>query len=254
MTEMIRLNKYLSARGIGSRRKCDQLIREGRVLVDNHVVTSLSTKIDANIHTISLKGKKIPSSEIGRYFLLNKPKGYLTTMDDPRGRPSITKFFPHIKERIFPVGRLDFQSQGLILLTNNGELTYRLTHPKYKIPKIYMAKIQGSISRSDCLKLKKGVHLDDGPAYAERIKIVKRTKTNTWISITITEGRNRIIRRMFDRLGFYVLKLNRIQFAFLRLDMLKPGECRTLTSEEIQRLLEMVNLNTVNLNNDQGSI
>ncbi|MGA1870405.1 MAG: pseudouridine synthase [bacterium] len=243
MKKMIRLNKYLSERGIGSRRKCEQLIKEGKIAVDNRVVTSLSTKVDARTHTISLKGKKIPPPQINRYFLLHKPRGYITTMHDPSGRPTITQFFPAIKERLFPVGRLDCQSQGLLLLTNDGALAYRLTHPKFKVPKVYMVKVQGIIPRAACRTLKKGVYLEDGLVQVEKIKIVRYTKTNSWINVTITEGKNQIIRRIFRKLGFAVLKLTRIQFAFLRLDRLKPGEYRTLTPGEIKKLCEMVNLN-----------
>jgi len=243
MKKLIRLNKYLSDRGIGSRRRCDQLIKEGKIYVDNHVVTNLGTQIDTQVNKVFLKNRRIISAyKTNRYFILNKPRGFLTTMHDPQGRPTIKELLPKIRERIYPVGRLDLQSQGIIILTNDGELAYRLAHPKFKIEKIYMVKVQSCITKSSCLKLKNGIYLKDGFVCAQKIKIKKYTKTNSWIIITITEGKNQIIRRMLKKLGFNVLKLKRVQFAFLRLDMLKPGEFRSLTPEEIEKLFKAVNL------------
>lgn len=245
MSKIIRLNKFLSTSGIGSRRKCEEFIKEGKILINDRIITELGTKIDPEVDKIFFRGKgKILLNQSKQYYILNKPTGYITTMEDPNDRPTIKKLMPKIKERIFPVGRLDLNSRGIILLTNDGEMAYRLTHPKFKITKTYLAKLQGKIDTQTAIRLRKGVPLKDGQAKALSIKVIKHTKTNSWVNITLSEGRNQIVRRMFMKLGYHVLKLKRTQFAFLRLDMLKPGDYRRLTHYEISRLLKAVNLDT----------
>ena len=240
---MIRLNKFLSTHGIGSRRYCEKLIQEGEVFV-NDIVGHLGMKINPSRDQVFLKnrGKITPHIPKLRYIMLYKPCGYLTTMADPFARPTILEMIPQISERLYPVGRLDFQSEGLLLLTNDGDLAYKLSHPSTMIPKTYHVKVKGKVSLQLQNRLKKGIKLDDGWSSFDSIYELKfRASANSWFKLTIHEGKNRIIRRIFSAIGHPVIKLKRISIAGLGIGELKPGEWRHLTSQEI-RLLKEYNL------------
>ncbi|MGA1841715.1 MAG: pseudouridine synthase [bacterium] len=238
--EMVRLNKFLSTHGIGSRRYCEELIRGGEVLV-NGTVGYLGMKIDPHRDQIFLKnkGKIKPRILELHYIMLNKPCGYLTTMADPFARPTILELIPKISERIYPIGRLDFQSEGLLLLTNDGDLAYKLSHPSAMVPKTYLVKVKGKVSLQLQERLKKGIKLDDGWSSFDSIDQLKfRASANSWFKLTIHEGKNRMIRRVFSAIGHPVIKLKRISIAGLSIGDLKPGEWRYLTSREIRLLKE----------------
>jgi len=239
-TEMIRLNKFLSSKGIGSRRYCEALIRGGEVIV-NGTIGHIGMKIDPHQDQIFLKNMGKINSHIPelRYLMLYKPCGYLTTMADPFSRPTIQELIPKIKERVYPIGRLDFQSEGLLLLTNDGNLAYKLSHPSSMISKTYLVKVKGKPSPQLQNKLKKGIKLDDGWSSLDSIcELKSRTTANAWFKLTIHEGKNRMIRRIFLAVKHPVLKLKRIRIAGLSIGQLKPGEWRYLTTQEIQLLKE----------------
>ena len=229
---MERLQKILSRAGIASRRSAEKIILAGRVTVDDKIITELGAKADINKNKICVDGRQIFLSDAKIYLLMNKPKNILCTAKDDRGRKTVLDLVENITARIYPVGRLDYDSEGLILLTNDGELTNKLIHPKYKIAKTYRAKIFGELTADKLEKLRAGIELEDGmTAPAEIILIGKNT-----VEITIHEGRNRQIRRMFAAVGCEVQKLTRIKFAGLNLSGVKSGEYRKLTQAEIKNL------------------
>ncbi len=232
-----RLQKVISQAGLASRRQAEKLITEGRVAVNGHVVTELGSKVVINKDKISVDGKLI-TGEKPVYILLYKPKGVVTTLRDPQGRKTISDFIKDIPQRVYPVGRLDYNTEGLLILTNDGELTHALIHPSKKINKIYSAKISGQASEEKLDLLRAGVQLEDGmtaPALIQR-KAYDKIKNETSIEITIHEGKNRQIRRMCEKIGHPVNQLKRIQFAFLTLSGLKRGQYRHLNPIEIEEL------------------
>jgi 23S rRNA pseudouridine2605 synthase len=237
MTE--RLQKVLAAAGVASRRKCEEIILEGRVEVNGAVVKELGTKVDSSIDEIKVDGRAI-FGEHKIYLLLNKPKGVITSAADPGGRKVVTDFLYGVKERVFPVGRLDYDTEGLLLLTNDGEFAHLLTHPKHHVPKTYHATVKGVPHGSLLDKLRAGIQLEDGmtsPAVVEYAD-VNPEKNETIIEITIYEGRNRQVRRMFDAIHFPVIKLKRIKFGALWLTGLARGKFRPLRKDEIEALRE----------------
>jgi len=241
--ELIRLHKFLSSRGIGSRRYCEALIQKGAVLV-NGKTACIGMKIDPTQDRISLqdRGKVLHKASKLHYLMLYKPCGYITSMSDPLSRPTIMELIPSVKERIFPIGRLDFQSEGLLLLTNDGDLAFGLSHPSSMVPKIYQVKVKGKPSLKLQTSLKKGIKLDDGlSAFDSMLEMKSRSSVNTWFKVTIHSGKNRIIRRMFSAIGHPVLKLKRINIAGVDIGPLKPKEWRYLTSQEIRILKGYVN-------------
>ncbi len=250
----LNLNKYLASIGIGSRRYCEQLIKDGEVEVNNNIA-HIGMKVDPYKDKILLHNRQIIASPIPNmhYLILYKPCGYLTTMADPLGRPTIKNLIPKIEGRIYPVGRLDFHSEGLILLTNDGNLAYKLTHPSFMVSKTYMVKVKGRPKQSQIGILKKGIKLEDGWAYLDSILLKKSSsKRNTWFELSIHEGRNRLIRRMFKKIGHPVLKLKRICFAGIKLGTLKPGEWRYFTQKEVNMLKTRFRSITKNRNNSKS--
>lgn len=230
-----RLQKILSKCGIASRRKAEEMILESRVKV-NGVTATLGMKADLEKDHIKVNGKLIRSFEPRAYLIFNKPNKCITSMYDPEGRPTVKDFLKGVKANVFPVGRLDYDSEGLLIMTNDGELANAILHPKNKISKTYLVKIGGVLEDKDILKLGGGIKLEDGVTAPAKIKKIKKTGVNSWIEITIHEGRKRQIRRMLERLGYPVLKLKRIKINGLELVKLPPGAFRYLTSEEIKRL------------------
>ncbi|MDI6785595.1 MAG: pseudouridine synthase [bacterium] len=233
---MERLHKVLSKAGITSRRNAEKLILEGRVKVNNQIITKLGIKVDPCLDEILVENKKI-SLEKKIYLLLYKPKGYITTLLDKHQRPKVIDLIEGIKERIYPVGRLDFDTSGVLLLTNDGEFSNKLTHPKFKVEKSYLVTFEGYISDQNIKKLRSGVNLEDGLTLPAKIKILQRDKKFTKLLMTLKEGRNRQIKRMGEAINHKVLSLERIAFAGLDLGSLKMGEYRHLTQAEKNRLL-----------------
>lgn len=231
---MERLQKIIARAGVCSRREAEKLILNGRVTVDDKIITELGTKVDSN-QKICVNGKPIEICAEKIYILLNKPRGYVSTAHDERGRPTVLDLID-VSERVYPVGRLDLNSEGLILLTNDGELTNLLIHPRFELEKTYRAKISGIITEEKLDKLRAGVELDDGLTAPAEIYLLDKDL----VEITIHEGRNRQIRRMFAAIGCDVKRLRRIKFAGLTLDGLKVGKYRFLTAEEVAELKNLV--------------
>lgn len=234
--EKVRLQKYLADCGVASRRKAEELILHGRISVNGNVVTELGIKVDDK-DIICFDGNRVKRKEQMIYILLNKPAGYVTTVKDQFQRPSVIDLVD-VPERIFPVGRLDYETSGLLILTNDGSLTYRLTHPKFKIKKVYMAVIKGIPSWDKIEKFEKGLELEGYVTAPAKFKIIKRFKDTSIVEITIYEGKNRQVRKMCESIGHPVLKLKRICFGHLTLGDLPEGKWRKLKDEEIIKLLE----------------
>lgn len=237
---MERLQKVLAQAGVASRRKCEELILSGQVEVNGEQVLTLGTKVDPASDEIKVNGRKI-RSESKVYVMLNKPKGVITSANDPQGRKVVSDFLPGIKQRIYPVGRLDYDTEGLLLLTNDGEFANLLTHPKHHVPKTYLATVNG-IPHGDALeKLQNGVNLEDGmtaPADVEYHDVDMEKKSAT-VKITIHEGRNRQVRRMFEAIGHKVVKLKRVRFGELAMEGLPRGKFRHLSEKEINELISI---------------
>ncbi len=231
---MERLNKYLAHAGVGSRRHCEELIVRGRVAVNGHPVRELGTKVEPT-DTVCVDGQPLRGEKLV-YWLLNKPRGYLCTNFDPAGRPRAIDLLPHVSQRVYPVGRLDEDSEGLVLLTNDGELANRLTHPRFGVEKTYRVQVAGHPKREDMEQLLKGVWLSDGHVRARRVRRLKSQGESTWLEIVLNEGKNREIRRMLARLNHKVLVLRRISIGPVQLDKLRRGKARRLKLEELEWL------------------
>jgi len=231
-----RLQKIMSKAGHASRRHAEKLIMEGRVKVNGVVVTNLGFKADPRKDHIRVNGKPIGTFQPKAYLLLNKPRGCVTTLDDPLGRPTIRDFLHGEKKRVYPVGRLDFDSEGLLILTNDGEFHHRLTHPKYGIPRTYLVKVKGIPDPEAMRRIRDGVVLEGGITLPAKVHLVKRLKRNSWMRLTVYEGRNKLIKRMCDAISHPVIRLRRIRYGSLILGDLKLGKYRYLTPEEIDGL------------------
>lgn len=239
----VRLQKILAEAGIASRRKAEELIREGRVTVNGVVITELGFKASYDDH-IKVDGKLIklrPKRYV--YYMLNKPKKVLCTVEDPEGRETVMDLVRgKIKERVWPVGRLDYHSEGLVILTNDGELTNRLTHPRYKVPRVYEVKVKDMPSEEKLDKLRKGIYLEDGKTQPCEIEFVRKTKENSRYRIVLREGKKQQIRRMFMKIGHPVMKLKRIEYGPLKLGKLPIGGVRPLTEAEVRALKKACHL------------
>ncbi|RLQ95050.1 23S rRNA pseudouridine(2605) synthase RluB [Falsibacillus albus] len=233
---MERLQKVIAHAGIASRRKAEELILEGKVKVNGKIVKELGTKVTEN-DQIEVEGIPVEREE-KVYFLLYKPRGVISAVADDKGRKVVTDFFPHIEQRIYPVGRLDYDTSGVLLLTNDGDFANALMHPKFEIPKTYVARLKGLPSRQAIKQLERGVMLEDGKTAPAKVKVKSfdKKKDKSIVEITIHEGRNRQVRRMFEAIGHPVAKLKREQFAFLTLNGLNAGEIRELTPHEVKQL------------------
>jgi len=231
---MERLNKYLAHAGQGSRRHCDELIRAGRIKIDGVVVRDLSTRVEPD-QTVSVDGEEV-QAEKTVYWLVNKPRGYLCTNSDPSGRPRALDLVPHVHQRVYTVGRLDEDSEGLLLLTNDGDLANRLMHPRFGVIKTYLVQVAGKPTREDLQKLLQGIYLSEGQVKARSVKPVKQQGESTWLRIVLNEGKNREIRRMLARLEHKVMRLKRIALGPVELGRLATGKCRPLTSLELKLL------------------
>lgn len=240
---MERLQKIISQAGIASRRAAEKMIEEGRVTVDG-VVASLGTQADVNSQTICVDGEPIGKAEEHVYFLLNKPKGYISTAKDDRGRKTVLDLLPEVDARIYPVGRLDNGTEGLLLLTNDGELMNGLLHPAREIWKTYIAQVEGRLEKSELQTLKNGVTLEDGVTAPAKVRVLDwdQKSGRTKLEISIHEGKNRQVRRMCEAVGHSVQALKRTEFAGLSLSGVKRGEHRALSADEVEYLYKLANL------------
>jgi len=240
---MQRLSKLVAASGVTSRRKAADLIRAGRVTVDGETVSEPGRLIDPNTARVQVDGVEV-TTEAKYYFLLNKPRGPISAAADERGRRTVLDLLPDVPARLYPAGRLDAETEGLLLLTNDGELTYRLTHPRYEIPKVYEASVRGRPSREDLARLERGMELEEGPTGPVEVEVLQAGKDASLVQTTVHAGRKRMVRRMFAAIGHPVVALRRTRLGPLALGELKPGESRPLTQAELAALQEAVGEHT----------
>jgi len=235
-----RIQKLLARTGVASRREAERMILEGRVVVNGRVVDELGFRADPLKDHIKVDGKKLPRTEPRITLVLNKPRGYLSTVKDPAGRPTVRDLLSDVKWRIYPLGRLDYDAEGLLLLTNDGDFAYRLSHPRFSILRIYWAKVRGVPEEKDLMRLRKGVALEDGRANAVSTRMLRRKEKHSWVEAVVTEGRNRLVKRMFAAIGHPVLKLKRVGYGPVRLGHLPVGQYRSLTAREMEKLKEQI--------------
>jgi len=231
-----RLQKIISAAGAASRRKAEELIVEGCVTVNGRIVRELGTKADPEKDAIKVSGKLIHLPQSKTYIVLNKPRGFITSMKDPEGRPVVTELLKGVKARVVPVGRLDYDTEGLLIMTNDGDLAHSLMHPSHVISKIYLAKVKGIIEDKAIERLEKGVKLREGVTAPARVKKLKKSVANSWVEITVHEGKYRQVRRMLEEVGYPVIKLIRVTYGSLALGNVPLGKYRHLTSDEVKLL------------------
>ncbi|KTF05011.1 MULTISPECIES: pseudouridine synthase [Trueperella] len=236
-----RLQKVLAHAGIGSRRACEELITQGRVTVNGYVVQQLGIRVrpDAIIH---VDGNRVQLDETKVTLVCYKERGVVSTMSDDQGRSTLADYIEDRTERLYHVGRLDADTEGIILLTNDGELAHRLTHPSYEVPKTYVARVEGTVPRGLTKVLEKGITLDDGPVKVDRFVLREAGKKHSIVELTLHSGRNHIVRRIMDEVGFPVIDLVRTQFANITIGRLKPGQVRQVAGTELGALMSMVDL------------
>jgi 23S rRNA pseudouridine2605 synthase len=239
---MIRLQKLLAQSGVASRRKCEELMLEGHVEVDGEVVTRLGTKVDPRTAVIRVDGKRLPPVSPHVYLVLNKPRGVVSTMSDPEGRRTLSDFVSDRPERLFHVGRLDTDTEGLILLTNDGDFAHRMAHPSYEMDKTYVAEVAGQVTKATARRVLDGVTLEDGPVEVSSFTVVSGHGGKSIVELVIHEGRNRIVRRLLDAVGHPVKRLTRTAIGPVRLHGLGKGELRELTRDELGTLLDAARL------------
>lgn len=239
----VRLQKVMANAGVASRRVCEELIAEGRVEVNGQVVTELGTRVNPETDVIHVDGVRVQTNEHLVYMAFNKPRGVVSTMDDPEGRPCISDYLrPGTPERLFHVGRLDTNTEGLLLLTNDGELANRLTHPSYEVPKTYVVQVRGPMPQGVGAELRRGVELEDGLAKVDSFRLVDSTPGFVLVEVVLHSGKNRIVRRMFDAVGFPVQRLVRAKIGPIGLGDQKQGTVRRLGKQEIGHLMAAVGL------------
>jgi pseudouridine synthase len=239
---MERLHKVMAGAGVASRRRCEEMIAAGLVKVNGKVVTAAGVKVDPARDRIQVGGEVIDLSQTRQYILMYKPRGYITTLDDEKGRKKVTDLLKEGTGRVYPVGRLDYDSEGLLLLTNDGDLTYALTHPKHHIPKTYLVRVEGAPEAVKLKEMEKGLPLEDGLTAPARVRLKGQSEGNALLEITVYEGRKHQVKRMCEHIGHPAIRLKRIKFGDLRIDELKPGQYRNLTGDELRMLKEKVGL------------
>ena len=236
-----RLQKAMAHAGVGSRRACEEIIEQGRVSVDGKTVTRLGSRVRPG-QLIRVDGERITFDESKITMALHKPAGVVSTMEDERGRPSLAQFVEDRTERLYHVGRLDQETEGLILLSNDGDLTHRLTHPSFEVPKTYVATVEGQINRTLQRRLENGITLEEGLVKADAVKIIEMGLPNSIVEITLHSGANHVVRRLFEAAGFPVVRLVRTQFGTISLGRLKPGRSRLVGGSELGALMKSVDL------------
>lgn len=229
----VRLQKILAGAGWGSRRACENLITAGRVQVDDQVVTELGVRVDVATQVIHVDGTRVVLDETMVYLAFNKPLGVVSTMNDELGRPSLADYVGQRNERLFHVGRLDADTEGLLLLTNDGDLAHRLQHPSYEVPKTYVAQVPGPVARDVGRRLRAGVELEDGTVSVDSFRIIDSLPGKAIVEVVLHEGKKHVVRRILDEVGHPVLALSRVQVGPVRLGEIKPGRSRALTREEV---------------------
>ena len=239
---LVRLQKLLAQSGVASRRKCEDLMLAGLVEVDGEVVTRLGTKVDPTRSVVRVDGKRLPPISPHVYLVLNKPRGVVSTMADPEGRRTLSDLVADRPERLFHVGRLDTDTDGLILLTNDGDFAQRVAHPSYELDKTYVAEVDGVVTKATLRRLREGVTLEDGPVEVSAARVVSSTADRSIVELVIHEGRNRIVRRLLDEVGHPVRRLTRTAIGPVLLRGLKPGQLRELTLDELGVLLDATSL------------
>lgn len=240
--EGVRLQKVLAAAGIGSRRACEELIADGRVTVDGQRVTEQGLRVDPATAVIHVNGQRVPTAPGLVVLVVNKPRGMITTMSDEHGRSCVGDLVADRPERLFHVGRLDADTEGLLVLTNDGELANRLAHPSHGVDKTYLATVSGPVSSAVLRQLRTGVELEDGPVVCQSARIVQQAGDRVMLEVVIHEGRNRIVRRMLEAVGHPVVDLVRTRFGPLHLGGLRPGHLHAVEGEELRRLYTVVGL------------
>jgi len=236
----IRLQKIVAQAGIASRRKAEELIREGKVRVNNVIVSQLGAKADPQHDSIEVAGQALPAAQKKVYIMLHKPKGYVTTLRDPEGRPTVMDLVDTVTERLYPVGRLDYDTEGLLILTNDGDCSQSLQHPRHNVARIYLVKVRGRPAEDILSRLQKGIMVDGAKTCKSRISVHRSLGKNTWLNMSLWEGRNRQIKKMFAAVGYPVMRILRIGFGPLHLDQkLDPGDYRHLRKDEIQQLMKL---------------
>lgn len=231
----MRLQKYLAQCGVASRRHAEEMIAQGLVSVNGQVITQMGVQVEEG-DEVRVKGEAVHPEEVKKYVLYHKPIGEVTTVSDPEGRPTVMQHFRDYPVRLYPVGRLDFDSEGLLLLTNDGDLADKMMHPSNQVDKTYLARVTGNVTLESVRELRMGVMLDDHKTSPARVRIIKEENFATVVLVTIHEGRNRQVRRMFDAVGHRVLMLRRVKFGPLELGNLKRGQWRELTDREVDAL------------------
>jgi 23S rRNA pseudouridine2605 synthase len=231
-----RLQKFLARAGVASRREAEKLIASGRVAVNNQTVTALGSKVDADRDLVTFDGQLVNAPSELSYFLLYKPSGVVTTLEDPQQRRTIADLMHGVNVRVFPVGRLDYDAEGALLLTNDGELAHRLTHPRFAVPRLYLAKVRGVPSTEAIAKLRAGVRLEDGIATAKSAELYQRAEKNCWLTIVVSEGRPHLIKRLCAAIGHPVQRLFRPSHGGISAASLRPGDWRQLSKQEVTTL------------------
>jgi 23S rRNA pseudouridine2605 synthase len=239
---LVRLQKLLAQAGVASRRRCEELMLAGLVEVDGEVVTRLGTKVDPRRAVIRVEGRRLPPVSDHVYLVLNKPRGVVSTMTDPQGRRTLSDLVSDRPERLFHVGRLDTDTEGLLLLTNDGDFAQRVAHPSYELRKTYVAEVDGVVDRPTLRRLRDGVELEDGPVEVHAARVVSTTGDRSIVELTIHEGRNRVVRRLLDEVGHPVRRLTRTAIGPVLLRGLKAGSMRELTRDELGTLLDAARL------------
>ncbi|MBC9224704.1 pseudouridine synthase [Aeromicrobium sp. 636] len=240
VAEPIRLQKVLAAAGVASRRRCEELMVAGRVEVNGEVVTQLGARVDPTSDIVRVDGKRIPPPSDHAYVLLNKPRGIVSSMADEQGRPDLTGLLGDRDDRLFHVGRLDTDTSGLLLLTNDGDLAHRLAHPSFEVTKTYVALVDGTVANSIGRTLRAGVELEDGVTVVDRFVVRDRSRGKSLVELDLHSGKNRIVRRLLDAVGHPVIELTRTAFGPLRLGDLRSGAMRDLSREELGALFDSV--------------
>ncbi|NLY56386.1 MAG: rRNA pseudouridine synthase [Firmicutes bacterium] len=250
----MRLHKFLAQQGVASRRQAEQLIQQGRVTVNGVVITELGTRVGPN-DLVEVDGRIIEPSTERIYLALHKPSGVITSVRDTHNRPTVIDCLPPKWQghRLFPVGRLDYDTEGLLLLTNDGDFAYKLTHPRFKIPKTYLALVQGKVSAAAIRRLRTGVMLEDGPTLPAKVRLIEANQQTSLLELVLVEGRKRQVKRMCSAVGHPVLKLIRTRFGSISLTGLERGEVRPLTAAEVAELLGQAAQGGVDCGQSEGN-